>query len=121
MVSPRPSGLVAAAFLAVLLTTGAVAHAQGNISGTVTAQTGTPLQEARVIVLGTTRSANTDPDGKYLIRGVPEGTADIRVLRVGYQEVKRSVRVLDGQTATLDFTMSQSVVQLEEVVTTATG
>jgi hypothetical protein len=36
---------------------------------------------------------------------------------VGYQEVKRSVRVLDGQTATLDFTMSQSVVQLEEVVT----
>jgi hypothetical protein len=121
MVSPRPSGLVAGAFLALLVITGAVAHAQGNISGTVTATGGAPLQEARVIVLGTTRSASSGPDGKYLIRGVPAGTADVRVLHVGYQEQKKSVRVLDGQTGTLDFAMSQSVVQLEEVVTTATG
>ena len=112
MVSHRPRGLVVGAFLVALATTGAVAHAQGNISGTVTAQGGAPLQEVRVIVLGTSRSASTGPDGKYLIRGVPAGTAEVRVIRVGYQEQKKSVRVLDGQTATLDFAMTQIVVQL---------
>src|ERR1043165_5072264 len=48
-------------------------------------------------------------------------SAEIRVIRVGYTEQKKSVRVIDGQTATLDFSMPQSVVQLQEVVTTATG
>ena len=43
------------------------------------------------------------------------------MIRVGYQEQKKSVRIVDGQTATLDFVMSTSVVQLQEVVTTATG
>jgi len=107
--------------MAALVANAPVARAQGNISGTVTATGGAPLQDARVLVLGTTRSGSTGPDGKYLIRGVPAGTAEVRVLHVGYQEQKKSVRVLDGQTGTLDFAMSQSVVQLEEVVTTATG
>jgi TonB-dependent SusC/RagA subfamily outer membrane receptor len=43
------------------------------------------------------------------------------LIRVGYQEQKKSVRIVDGQTATLDFVMSTSIVQLQEVVTTATG
>jgi hypothetical protein len=43
------------------------------------------------------------------------------VLHVGYQEQKKSVRVLEGQVATLDFSMANTVVQLDEVVTTAAG
>src|SRR5512146_2329475 len=119
----RPGGLVTAATTAVLLTTGAVvAAAQGTLTGTVTAQgTGTPLQETRVQIVGTALTGVTGPDGKYVFRRVPEGTAEVRVLRVGYQEQKKSVRIIDGQTATLDFVMSQTIVQLQEVVTTATG
>ena len=76
----------------------------GTLTGTVTAQGGgTPLQEARVIVVGTSLFTTTGPDGKYTIRRVPAGTAEIRVIRVGYQEQKKSVRIVDGQTATLDF------------------
>src|SRR4029079_4611378 len=44
-----------------------------------------------------------------------------RVIRVGFTEQKKSVRTIAGETATLNFAMTQSVVQLEEVVTTATG
>ena len=119
----RPGGLVTATTAAVLLTTGAVvAAAQGTLTGTVTAQgTGTPLQETRVQIVGTALTGVTGPDGKYVFRRVPEGTAEVRVLRVGYQEQKKSVRIIDGQTATLDFVMSQTIVQLQEVVTTATG
>ena len=36
---------------------------------------GTPLQEARVIVIGTSLFATTGPDGKFTIRRVPAGTA----------------------------------------------
>ena len=94
---------VGAAALALLTTTATVAAAQGGtLSGTVTATgTSAPLQEARVIVVGTSLVGLTGPDGKYTIRRLPAGTAEIRVIRVGYQEQKKSVRILDGQTATL--------------------
>ena len=40
-------------------------HAQGSISGRVTAQSGgAPLAEARVAVVGTNLISSTDPDGR---------------------------------------------------------
>jgi TonB-linked SusC/RagA family outer membrane protein len=120
----RPSGLVTGAATTALLTMFATAAAAqgGTLTGTVTAQgSNSPLQETRVIVVGTSLLGSTGPDGKYTIRRMPAGTAEIRVIRVGYQEQKKSVRIIDGQTATLDFVMSTTVVQLQEVVTTATG
>lgn len=118
----RPRSLVVSAISSALLaTTAAIAAAQGTLTGTVTAQGGTPLQDARILVVGTSFSTTTSPDGKYTLRRVPAGTAELRVLHVGYQEQKKAVRIIDGQTATLDFVMPISVVQLQEVVTTATG
>jgi TonB-dependent SusC/RagA subfamily outer membrane receptor len=120
----RLRGLVTGATSLVLATgVAAIAAAQGGtLTGTVSAaNNGGPLQEARVIVVGTSLFTSSGPDGKYLLRRVPAGTAELRVIRVGYQEQKKSVQIVEGQTATLDFTMSQSVVQLQEVVTTATG
>src|SRR4051812_42007630 len=66
---------------------GNAALAQGTLTGKVTAQgTGEPLQEVRVIAVGTSLFTTTAPDGKYTLRRVPAGTAEIRVLRVGYAE-----------------------------------
>jgi TonB-linked SusC/RagA family outer membrane protein len=109
--------------IALMIGAARVAAAQGGtLTGTVTSQAGgTPLQEARVIVLGTSLFASSGPDGKFILRRVPAGTAEVRLIRVGYQEQKKSVRIIDGQTATLDFAMTTSIVQLQEVVTTATG
>lgn len=55
------------------------------------------------------------------MRGVPAGNADVRVMFIGYQAPKKSVRVEDGQVATLDFAMVASALELSEVVITATG
>src|SRR5262249_8861118 len=113
---------VLASAVPLLLLAPALASAQGIISGTVTAAAGAgPLPESRVIVVGTSLFATTGSDGKYKITKVPEGTAELRVLHVGYQEQKKSVKVLEGQTATLDFAMTSTVVQLDEVRTRATG
>jgi len=100
-------------------------HAEAQsatITGKVTAQAGgTPLADARVYVVGTTLGAASNAEAVYTIRGVPAGSIDLRVLRVGYQEQKKPLVVTAGQTATLDFAMATAVVQLQEIVTTATG
>jgi TonB-dependent SusC/RagA subfamily outer membrane receptor len=115
--------LVLGAFAtAVLGIAPAIASAQGGtVTGTVTAETGQPLQEAHILVTGMSFTTQTGADGKYILRGVPAGSVEIRVLRVGYTSTKASVKVLDGQTATLDFKLTTSVIQLQDVVVTATG
>jgi TonB-linked SusC/RagA family outer membrane protein len=104
------------------LATAPLAAQGATLTGRITdAASGQPIQEARIIVLGTSLFTTSTQEGKYTVRNVPAGTAEVRVLRVGFQEQKKSVRTLTGETATLDFAMSASVVQLDEVVTTATG
>ncbi len=108
--------------LPLTLAVASAAAQQATVTGRITDQaSGQPIQEARVIVLGTSQFASSGPDGKYTVRNVPVGNADIRVIRVGYTEQKKSVRTTAGEPVTLDFTMTQTIVRLEEVVTTATG
>ena len=117
---PRRGIMLASAPILFIAISGAVA--QGTVSGRVTAQgSGEPLPESRVAVVGTNLVGLTTGDGRYSIRNVPAGAWTVRVLRVGYQEQKKSVTMTSGQNATLDFVLEQAVVQLSEVVTTATG
>ncbi len=113
---------IAGAAAVLLGASGRQASAQGTITGRVSAQTtDIPLGDARVIVIGSSLSATTGDDGKFILRNVPTGAVQLQVLRVGYQSQKKSVTVAAGQSATADFVMSVAVAQLEEVVTTATG
>src|SRR4051812_22850830 len=105
-----------------LLTAAGRLGAQGTLTGRVTAQgSGQPLAEARVLLIGTTLAATTGEDGKYTLRNVPNGTAQLQVLRVGFQSVKKPVNVASGSITNVDFQLNVAVAQLEEVVTTATG
>ncbi|MBK8647854.1 MAG: carboxypeptidase-like regulatory domain-containing protein [Gemmatimonadetes bacterium] len=81
-----------------------------------------PLSDVRVIVLGTSVFTVTNAQGNFALRGLPAGSYEVRVLRVGYQEQKKSVAVTaSGPAVTLNFAMVRTVVQLQAVVTTATG
>ena len=109
--------------LGVLAASAASAYAQqGTITGRITAEgSGEPLQESRVLLVGTSLFATAGQDGRYTIRNVPAGGYTVRVLRVGHQELKKPVQVATGKNATLDFTLEAAIVKLTEVVTTATG
>ena len=97
-------------------------EAQGTVSGTITGvATGSPLGQSRAIVVGGNVVAITGDDGKYTLRNVPAGTVSIEALHVGYQSQKKSVVVTNGATVTADFILIRAVVQLQEIVTTATG
>jgi TonB-linked SusC/RagA family outer membrane protein len=115
--------LVASVCMAGTLISGARAlSAQGTITGRVTAsEGGDALADARVMVVGTSVAATSGTDGRYTLRNVPAGAQQVRVLRVGYQEKKQPASVAAGQSATLDFTLNRAIVQLQEIVTTATG
>jgi TonB-linked SusC/RagA family outer membrane protein len=94
---------------------------QASITGQITAENGQRVSDARIFLLGTTIATAANQDGRYTLRNVPAGTAQVRVLRVGYREEKKTVVVTAGSAVTLDFVLVPAVVQLQEIVTTATG
>ncbi|MCC6930404.1 MAG: SusC/RagA family TonB-linked outer membrane protein [Gemmatimonadaceae bacterium] len=101
----------------------AVQAQQPQITGRVTAEdVSEPLSDVRVVVVGTSVFTVTNAQGTYTLRGLPAGSYEVRVLRVGYAEQKKAVAVSAGGPAvTLNFAMVRTVVQLQAVVTTATG
>jgi TonB-dependent SusC/RagA subfamily outer membrane receptor len=99
------------------------AHAQqGSIGGVVTDEaTGDPLEAARVILVGPNRIEATNREGRYTFRNIAPGSHQIRVLRLGYRPATDSAAVAPGETVALDFALAPAPVQLDEIVTTATG
>jgi len=116
----RNAGLLLCGLLAGA---GQIAHAQqGAITGVVTDQaTGDPLENARVVLVGPNRIEGTGREGRYTFRGVAAGNYQVRVLRLGYRPESDSAAVASGETVTLNFGLTPSPVQLDEIVTTATG
>lgn len=103
----------------------AATHAQPGtavIRGRVTETGGTaPIAAAQVVLTGTRQGAVTDADGRYVLRGVAPGTALLRVVRLGYQPITRTVAVTAGGEVVADFSLERAVKTLDAVVTTATG
>jgi TonB-linked SusC/RagA family outer membrane protein len=113
---------VAFALAAAVLPARAFAQQNGTVTGTVTDQERqAPIPEAQVVVVGTTLGGRTNAQGVYTIAGVPAGTVQLRVLRIGFQSVTHPATVVAGQSTRVDFTVAPSAVILDQVVTTATG
>ena len=110
--------------LFALVTAAAPAAAQetGRVTGVVrAAETQRPLSGAQVYIQGTRIGALTSAEGRYLITNVPVGTHEVRVTLLGYSESATTVSVGAGQTATADFTVTETAVSLEGIVVTGTA
>ena len=112
----------------VLLTTSATAPpllaqgSTGTVRGIVTRSTGAaPVAGAQVFVVGGRVGGVTGADGRYTFSDVPSGTQTIRVRALGFQPIEKTVDVVAGQTATLDFVVTSAPVALDEVVVTGTA
>lgn len=93
-----------AALFALVLLAAAPAVAQGTLAGTVTdATTGETIPGANVLVIGTTRGAATNVDGRYEIAGLRAGDYTVRVSFVGLRTTEfTGIRIANGETTTLD-------------------
>ncbi|MBX2822227.1 MAG: TonB-dependent receptor [Rhodothermaceae bacterium] len=95
--------------------------AQGKIAGRITdRQTGESLIGVNVVLDGTSQGAVTDGDGNYIIVNVRPGTYTLVFSYVGYQTQRiQGVRVSTGQTTRYDISMTETVIEGEEILVQA--
>jgi outer membrane receptor for ferrienterochelin and colicin len=108
------------ALAAVALGSGAgTLHAQastGKIEGRVRDQAGAPIANAQVYVVGTAFNALTNPQGYYFINNVPASSVAVRAAFIGYKSTQvEGVKVLAGQTITVDVQLEQTAVEIQEI------
>ncbi len=88
----------------------------GKLEGRVRDQSGAPVANAQVIIVGTAFNATTNTEGYYFINNVPAGVIDVRAQFVGYRPTQvANVRMLAGQTITQDITMEATPVEITEL------
>ena len=88
----------------------------GKIEGRVRDQAGAPIANAQVFVVGTAFNALTNPQGYYFINNVPAGTISVRSAFIGYKSTQvDGVKVLAGQTGTVDIQLEQTAVEIQEI------
>ena len=91
---------------------GAAEATTGLITGTVTAATGAPIQNARVTAASPSgrHSAITDPHGRFVMLGVEPDTYIVTVEAAGFETATQSeVRVLTGQQQNTAFRMEAAI------------
>lgn len=99
----------------------AAAQSTGQVTGVVADGSGAPLSGVSVAIGTSGLGSLTDQNGRYTILNVPAGTHEVRANRLGFTAVTENVTVSAGQTATANFTLSQSAVELEGVVAVGYG
>ncbi|MBT3605076.1 MAG: carboxypeptidase-like regulatory domain-containing protein, partial [Candidatus Latescibacteria bacterium] len=105
----------------IIMETVVDAATTGKISGVVTdGANGAPLSGVNVMLEGTRQGAVTQADGRYVILAVDPGVYVIRATMVGYGSEKRqNVRVMADYTATVNFSLKESTLDMDELVVTA--
>lgn len=116
---------LATATLLVLLFPAAPAAAQGptgRITGTITAiEGGVPIAGARISILGSRVTAETNAQGRYALVIAP-GTYRLRVSAIGYTPtVMDSVPVAPGEATRADLQLKRQTIELEKVVVVGYG
>ena len=88
----------------------------GKIEGRVRDQAGAPIANAQVNIVGSAFNALTNPQGYYFINNVPASTVAVRAAFIGYKSTEvEGVKVLAGQTNTVDIQLEQTAVEIQEI------
>ena len=106
--------------LFIFITSSALFSQGGTISGMVKDDKGKPLASANVILKNTVLGVATDDQGNYIIRKVPVGKPyQLTVMYIGHRTVTRDVHLQEGEIFTADFIMKQSLIDLDEIIVSA--
>ncbi|NNM33176.1 MAG: TonB-dependent receptor plug domain-containing protein, partial [Gemmatimonadetes bacterium] len=116
------TSLLAAAAAVAFLLPAQVAAQDGTVTGLVAAATtGQPINGAQISIMDTDLGSLTNASGRFLITRVPAGTYTIQVVHVAYGTASQEVNVTAGGTATVEFQLEVSAVNLDEIVVTGTA
>ncbi len=107
--------ILIACFVQVIAADSALAQ-QKSVSGKITDVSGQPMPGVSVVVKGTTQGTITSAEGNYTLENVPDG-ATLNFSFVGMQSQELSV----GNLTTINITLVEEAIGLDEVVVTALG
>lgn len=117
----RVARVIASAAVALGLGAGSLlAQSTGKLEGRVRDQAGAPIANAQVILVGTAFNAITNPQGYYFVNNVPAGPVSVRAQFIGYKSTQvEGVKILAGQTITVDVQLEQTAVEITEITVVA--
>ncbi len=114
--------LMATALLVAVFSLCAAQEEKGVVQGVVKdAETGEPVPGANVVVVGSTLGSTSNADGFYNINNVPAGRQLIRAGYIGFRQIVKEIVVSAGVTSTVDFNLSVTSVNMNEIVVTGQG
>ena len=79
-----------------------------------------PVATAAVRLLGLTEVAESDRQGRFRLTGVPAGTHELEVRRIGYAPLRHAVEVTRGLTMEVEIGLVREPVGLEPLVVSTT-
>ena len=90
--------------------------ANGSIRGKVKTNDGEPAAFVTVQIVENNKKTFTNESGVFVFHNLKSGEYTIKTSSVGLQVQTQKVSVVDGETVTADFTLSESGSQLNEIV-----
>ncbi|MDD3043873.1 MAG: carboxypeptidase-like regulatory domain-containing protein [Candidatus Delongbacteria bacterium] len=102
--------------LTLLLITIHAAFSYGIIKGTVISLDSLVLTEANITIIGTSLGSATDETGKFVIKGVGEGTYILKCSHIGYSDdFARGVEVKRDAVTEVAFILEPMEYQLQAI------
>jgi TonB-linked SusC/RagA family outer membrane protein len=94
----------------------------GTVVGQVTAtDTGQPLANVNVLIVGTGLGSLTNENGRFLILRVPPGAHEVEVSSIGYASTRAAFTVMAGETANVNAQLTVDPLSLDEIIVTGYG
>jgi TonB-dependent SusC/RagA subfamily outer membrane receptor len=114
--------LLAALLIGAVPTGTLEAQETGTVTGRVTdARSLGPVSAAQVYISELSIGVASRDDGRFILVGVPAGTHTVTVQRLGYRATTQQISVAAGETASVDFQLTQDALALDAVVVTGTA
>jgi hypothetical protein len=93
-----------------------------DLVGRVTdASTGEPIAKVKVILIGSKRSAATDREGRFQLRGAPLGEIELYITTVGYGLIKKRFTVRESSNDEIRIALHAEASQRLDEVTVEAG
>lgn len=120
----RASGSFGAALRALALMVAVPVPAQqaATVGGSLLDRASrTPVEGARISVLGTSLGSSTDPSGRFAVGGVPAGVRILQIRAIGYAVGTWVVVLSEGQSLHQTFELERRAIVLDSITVAAAG
>jgi hypothetical protein len=87
-----------------------------TVSGTITDQTGQPVENLTVFIPNTSIGATSNEEGKYILKRVPSGDVELIYRHVAYEAEARSLKLNAGDQVNIDIKLKEGTIEIAEVI-----